>query len=352
MILTKKKVLEEMALKITIKDIAEAAGVSTTTVSQILNNKGSRFSEETRAKVMETVKKFDYQPDFFAQNMITKKSKTIGMIVPDVTDFFFSKLIEGVEAYLNSFGYMMLLCNTSHSNLLEEKYFEELLRRSVEGIIIATPNMLSDTIIKHPKVRNKRVPLLLMDLGKNPRNEGKLLVEEYQGVYDATKYLIDNGHRKIAFLREVGDYYQLSERITGFLNCLEDCAIEADERLIESSPLDIPGGYQGTNRLLEKNIPFTALVCTNDQMAIGAYQAITEAGSKVPEDISVIGFDGLEITRYMSPALTTVYQPIYDVGYTAGEFIIGAIEKPASKIPNKTFPTKLLIRDSVKRLTD
>lgn len=341
-----------MVMKVTIRDIAEAAGVSTTTVSQILNNKGSRFSEETRERVLKTVKKFNYQPDFFAQNMITKKSKTIGMIVPDVTDFFFSKLIEGAEEYLNSMGYMILLCNTNHDKRLELKYFKELMRRSVEGIIIATPNFLDDGITKNSKVLNKEVPLMLIDLGKNPRNEGKLLVEEYNGVYEATQYLITNGHKKIAFLREVGDYYQLSERITGFLNCLEDYHYPHDPELVESSFLTIQGGYEGTQKLLSKNKDFTAIICTNDQMAIGAYQAIMEAGLRVPDDISVIGFDGIEITRYMSPALTTVYQPVYDIGHTAGNFILEAIKNPKEKIPNRIFPTKLLIRNSVKRLTN
>ena len=338
-------------MKITIKEIAEAAGVSTTTVSQILNNKGDRFSEETRKKVMRIVEEFNYQPDFFAQNMVMRKSKTIGMIVPDVTDFFFSKLIEGIEEQLNSLGYMILLCNTNHDKRLETKYFHELMRRSVEGIVIATPNFLEDDILKNPKVVNREVPLILVDLGKNTRNEGKLLVEEYQGVYDATTYLLENGHQDIAFLREVGDYYQLSERITGFLNCLEDHQVESNPRLIESSFLTIRGGYNGTKQLLEKKIPFTALICTNDQMALGAYQAIMEAGMRVPDDISVIGFDGLEISRFASPALTTVYQPVLDLGRTAGEYMLQAINEPTSKIPNKIFPTKLIIRDSVKRLT-
>lgn len=337
-------------MKVTIKDIAEIAGVSTTTVSQILNNKGNRFSEETREKVMKAVKKFNYQPDFFAQNMVTKKSKTIGMIVPDVTDFFFSKLIQGAEEYLNSLGYMILLCNTNHDKALETKYFNELLRRSVEGIIIATPNVLEESVTKHPSVLSKDTPLILVDLGVNTRNEGKLLVEEYQGVYNATEYLIKNGHKAIAFLQEEGDYYQLSERITGFLNCMEDNELVVEKEWIVSNYLTIKGGFEGTEKLLEKKLPITALICTNDQMAIGAYQAIAAAGLSVPDDISVVGFDGLEISGYMAPALTTVYQPVYDIGTTAAEYIVGAIHHPTKKIPNKIFPTKLIIRDSVKRL--
>lgn len=339
-------------MKMTIRDIAEAAGVSTTTVSQILNNKGSRFSEKTREKVMAIVEEFNYKPDFFAQNMVTKKSQTIGMIVPDVTDFFFSKLIEGVEAYLNSLGYMILLCNSNHQAELEDKYFEELVHRSVEGVIIATPNQLSDSILKHERILNKSMSLILVDMGRNKRTEGKLLVEEYEGVYHATRYLIEEGHEAIGFLQEVGDYYQLSERITGYLNCLEDHHIAAQSSWVQSGPLTIEGGYLATKALLATAVtPITALVCSNDQMAVGAYQAINEQGLKIPEDISVIGFDGLEISRYMAPALTTVHQPIFEIGYTAGEFIMGAIDSPQRKIPNKIFETKLIKRDSVKRLT-
>ncbi len=340
-------------MKITIKDIAEKAGVSTTTVSHILNNKGSRFSEDTRQRVLKVVDELNYQPDFFAQNMIMKKSRTIGMIVPDVTDLFFSKLIEGVESYFNSLGYMIILCNSKHDPKLEEKYFQQLVYRSVEGIIIATPNILSEKILKADAVVRRHIPLVLIDMGKNPREQGKLLVEEYQGVYSGVKYFIEMGHQKIAFIQEVGDYYQLSERITGYLNCLEDYHIDYNPQLISEGPLTMQGGYQATKQVISQSQgDFTAIFCSNDQMAVGAYQALLEANLRVPDDVSVIGFDGLEIARYMAPALTTVYQPTFDIGFYAAKFILDAIENPKQRIPNKIFETELLVRDSVKRLTN
>lgn len=339
-------------MKLTIKDIAERAGVSITTVSQILNNKGSRFSEETRSRVMRIVEETNYKPDFIAQSMITKRSRMIGMIVPDVTDFFFSKLIEGVETYMNSLGYMIILCNSKHDKALEKKYFDELMHRAVEGIIIATPNVLDEEIMAVCSRRQRGLPIVLVDMGKNQRNEGKLIVEEYKGVYAAVEYLIECGHRKIGFLREVDDYYQLSERITGYLNCLEDFHIPYRGDYITESTLTIQGGYLGTKKLLaQTSAQLTALVCTNDQMAVGAYQAIYERGLRVPEDISVIGFDGLDLGRYLAPALTTVYQPIFEIGFAAAKFTMDAIENPFAPIPNKVFPTELLKRNSVKRLT-
>lgn len=339
-------------MKLTIKDIALKAGVSITTVSQILNNKGSRFSEETREKVLKVVAETNYKPDFFAQSMITKRSKTIGMIVPDVTDFFFSKLIEGVETYLNSLGYMILLCNSKHDAALEKKYFDELRHRSVEGIIIATPNLLDAEIMAVCLNPKKEIPIVLVDLGKNQRNEGKLIVEEYKGVYDAVEFLIDSGHRRIGFLREVDDYYQLSERITGYLNCLEDYKIPYDASIVAESYLTIAGGYKATKELFSRQTEkITALVCTNDQMAVGAYQAIYEEGLRVPEDISVIGFDGLEIGEFLAPALTTVHQPVFEIGFSAAKFTVDAINNPYLRIPNKIFPTTLIKRKSVKVLT-
>lgn len=339
-------------MKLTIKDIAKEAGVSITTVSQILNNKGNRFSEKTRDKVLSIVEEMNYKPDLVAQSMITKKSKTIGMIVPDVTDLFFAKLIEGVETYLNALGYALVLSNSKHDSQLEKKYFIELMRRSVEGIIIATPNILDENITEIANDKSKKLPVIMVDMGKNIRTEGKLIVEEYKGVYQAVDYLISQGHHKIGFIQEVGDYYQLSERITGYLNCLEDHKVPYKDAYIVESELSIAGGYQGAKQLLANpRCDITALVCSNDQMAVGAYQAIYEAGLSIPQDISVVGFDGLEIGQYLAPALTTVSQPVYEIGFEAAKFVVDAIANPYQRIPNKIFNTELIIRESIIQLT-
>lgn len=338
-------------MKLTIKDIASKAGVSITTVSHILNDKGGRFSEETREKVLKVVEEYNYKPDYVARSMVTKRSKSIGMIVPDVTDFFFSKLIEGVETYLNTLGYMLILCNSKHDKEQEEKFFYELVHRAVEGIIIATPNILPKEIMETCTKKDKGIPIVLVDMAKNERDEGKLIVEERKGVYEATSYLIESNHRKIGFMKEVGEYYQLSERLKGYLDCLEENNISVNLNYIVESYLTIEGGYRGTKKLLEQtNNDITALVCSNDQMAMGAYQAIYEAGLRIPDDISIIGFDGLDTSRYLAPSLTTVQQPVYDIGFCAAKFVVDAIDNPYIKIPTKVFPTKLIIRESVKAI--
>ncbi len=334
-------------MKITIKEIAEKAGVSVTTVSQILNNKGSRFSEKTRRKVLAIVEEYHYKPDFFAANLINRHSKTIGMIIPDVTDSFFSKVIEGVESYLNPLGYMIILCNSRHDKEQEKRYLNELSHRSVDGILLATPHQLdqehaldSDFYRQHP--------IVLIDRGLNERDWGQLLVEEYEGAQQVVRMLAAAGHRYIGMLKENAGYYQLTERVNAYRQVVKEQQLPFKESYVGSGALTIAGGYQAAKKVL-KNPEITAIFCGNDEMAIGCYQAIYESGKKVPDDISVVGFDGLEVSQYMVPPLTTVFQPSFEIGFSAAKFLVDAINFPAQRIPNKIFQTKLIIRESVKK---
>lgn len=326
-------------MKITIKEIAAISGVSTTTVSQILNNKGQRFSEETRKRVLKAVEEYDYNPDYFAKNMVHRESKTVGMIVPDVTDLFFSKVIEGVEAYFNKKDYMILLCNSRHSAEKEKDYIKQLQNRSVAGILLASPNSLkleSDL---------KGSPYILIDRGLNTRTEGNLLVKEYSGVYQAIQHLIDNGHTRVGMLTNESGYYEMTERFDAYYQCLKDNNIEYNPDFIADGPVTIEGGYLAAKALLEKQF-ITALCCGNDQMAVGAYRAAYELGLSIPKDLSVVGFDDLELSAFLNPPLTTVKQPAFDIGYTAAQYLLQEIEHPNEIIPNKTFVTTFIERGS------
>ena len=336
-------------MKKTIRQIAEMAGVSVTTVSQILNNKGSRFSEETRKRVLDIVNEHQYRPDYFASNLINRHSKTIGMIVPDVTDFFFSKMVEGVEKYLNPLGYMLILCNSQQSLDKEIQLLQDLNHRSVDGVLLATPNLLPEEYAYgHDFYR--RMPLILIDRGINQRDTGRLIIKEYEGAYQAVHYFTKQGHKHIAMLKENGTYYQLQERFNAYRHALKDAGIPFKKQYVAVGDLTIEGGYQMAKEVLT-HPEITAIFCSNDAVAIGCYRALYEAGKKVPEDISVIGFDGLPFTPSLTPALSTVSQPIFDIGFTAGKFIVDAIEVPERRIPNKIFETKLIIRESVKNNT-
>lgn len=332
-------------MKLTIKEIAEMAGVSITTVSQILNNKGSRFSQETREKVLAIVEEHHYKPDYFASNLINRHSKTIGMIVPDVTDSFFSKVIEGVENYLHPLGYMILLCNSNHSQAKECQYIEEFVHRSVDGILLATPHILPE---KYGVATGayQGIPMVLIDRGINERKSGRLIIKEYEGAYQALQQLIQRGHRHIGLLKETSGYYQLTERVTAYSHVLKDAGIPYRNEYVCEGELTIAGGYQAAKVLLEQ-AEITAIFCGNDEMAVGCYQAIHQKGKRVPEDISVVGFDGLEISEYLVPSLTTVRQPILEIGYQAAKFLVEAFDHPKKEMPNKIFETEVIVRGSI-----
>ncbi|GAA3025772.1 LacI family DNA-binding transcriptional regulator [Tetragenococcus solitarius] len=333
-------------MKLTIRQIAEMAGVSVTTVSQILNHKGGRFSAVTRQRVHDIVEKYQYKPDFFASNLVTRHSKTIGMIVPDVTDSFFSKIVEGAERYANPLGYMLVLCNSHHNLGKEIQLLQQLADRSVEGVLLATPNVLPAEYGTDSKFA-KTMPLGLIDRGINQRDKGRLIVKEYEGVYQAVSYLIKKGHHNIGLIKENTSYYQLEERYNGYRHALKDAGITFKKENVATADLTVEGGYSGAQQLL-KSKKLTAIFCSNDAMAMGCYRAIYEQNYRIPEDISVIGFDGLDFSKFMTPPLTTIKQPVFDIGFTAAQFIIDSIEFPERQIPNKIFETKLIFRESVK----
>ncbi len=337
-------------MKLTIKQIAEMAGVSVTTVSQILNNKGTRFSQETRQRVWDIVNKYNYKPDFFASNLINRRSKTIGMIIPDITDYFFSKIVEGAEQYVNALGYMVVMCNSQQSQEKELGYLEELRHRSVDGVLFATPHQLPEAYALGSDFY-RGMPIILIDRGINQRENGRLIVKEYEGAYQAVTYLLKEGHREIGMLKESTGYYQLEERFNGYREALKDGGIPYKGRYVATGELTVEGGYLAARELLQQK-ELTAIFCSNDAMAIGCYQAIYERGKKVPEDISVIGFDNLNLAQYITPPLTTVEQPSFEIGFHAAKFLIDAIEFPERRIANKVFDTKLILRESVKRLTN
>lgn len=332
-------------MRVTIKDIARLANVSTTTVSLILNDKGDRFSKETIEKVMRIAKENHYYPDFYARNLITKGNKTIGVILPDLTDFFFGQLFEGIEETFVKAGYSVMLYHSNHDKEREREGIKMMLERSVTGIIFATPYALTSEELSD--ITN-RCPIVLMDRGCTPRDEGKIFVDEKSGMIHAVQYLYEQGYRKLALIRENESYYQLSERTEGFYEGLKQCGLEVNENRIVTNALSAEGGYEATKQLIERNVEFDALMCVNDYMAFGAMRALQKAGYRIPEDIALVGYDDIEMASYMMPSLTTVQQPIYQLGIEAAEALISKVNDPQKAIRNRTLETTLIVRESTK----
>src|SRR5699024_6830638 len=253
------------------------------------------------------------------------------------------------ESYLNPLGYMLLLCNSHHSPKKEEQLLQQLADRSVDGILLATPNILPQGFDLASDFFQK-LPCVLIDRGINQRDFGRLIIKEYEGTYQAINYLIKMGHKNIGMIKEDTQYYQLEERYNAYADALKDASLPFKSENIVTAELEIEGGYQAAKKILRQK-DLTAVFCSNDAMAVGCYRAVYEAGLRIPEDISVIGFDGLQWSSYLAPALTTIEQPIFEIGYTAAKFMVDAIEFPEQRVPNKTFATKIRLRESVKNLT-
>ncbi|WP_088809589.1 MULTISPECIES: LacI family DNA-binding transcriptional regulator [Listeria] len=333
-------------MSVTIREIAEKTGVSITAISQILNGKGDRFSEVTKNRVLKAAKDMAYKPNFFAKNMVTNHTNTIGMVVPEVTDAFFSQMVKGAEDYLNQHDYMIMLCNSSNDKEREDRYVEELLHRAVDGLIIASPNILASKVFE--RMREKKKPYILLDRQRNEQKEGRIAVDDYEGGYMATKHLLELGHEKIGIIISDNSFYNVFERYEGYLACMKDAGITVPEDWIASGDQTMDGGFKAGDKLLAGGV--TGVFATNDLMAVGLYRFLFDKGIKIPEDLSVIGFDDIELSEFMTPPLTTIRQPIYEIGAIAAEFLLQKIACPEEKMKNRLLDLKLIERGSTKKI--
>lgn len=335
-----------MKHKVTIRDLAKAAGVSVTTVSQILNGKGQRFSKQTQQRVLELRDKMNYVPDFNARNLIMRSSKTIGVLVPNIGNPFFSTFIKGVQAATREAGFIPLIFSANHEEKLERYYLSRLIERAVDGLIIASSTITTDTI--EQLLDPNGIPYLLFD--QNDASGGdRLLVDDYQGGYFAAEHLAKLGHQKIVGVMPENITVNLHHRLQGFSDGLRKNGVSFDmQNDVICSELTKYGGYVSTAEVL-KHQP-TAVFTANDEMAIGLYRGLAEQGVRIPEDISVIGFDDIDLAEYVTPKLTTIHQPIREMGEATTKLLFNRIKNPDTPVQTSYFGVELIERDSTKQV--
>ncbi|GGE57142.1 ribose utilization transcriptional repressor RbsR [Priestia taiwanensis] len=333
-------------MSITIKDVAKKTGVSITTVSQILNGKGQRFSEKTREKVWSAAEELNYKANYFAQNMVTKQTQTIGVIIPDITNTFYSDMIKGIEDYLYENGFMVLLCNSTDNEERENLYLNQLVHRSVDGFIIASSTISDEMIFDLLKKNDK--PYILLDRKREEHESDNIIVDDTEGGYVATEHLITLGHRNIGVITSSSSDVNVHNRFVGYKKCMEDYGLLMKEEWIMRETLSMSGGYEAAKKLLQADV--SAIFATSDQLAIGVYRAASEVGVCIPEQLSLIGYDDIELASYMSPPLTTIHQPIYEIGKLAAETLIHRIMNPEEAAKNHLVKTRLVVRSSTKVL--
>lgn len=324
----------------TIKRIAELAKVSSATVSKILNGKDQYISEATRQRVLEIVDREGYIPNGIAKSLKMKRTKTLGIIMPDVMNLFFSELARGVEDAAEKSGYSVILCNSDNKESKEAKYTQILQEKMVDGIILAaSENSESKSLVKC------NIPMVLLDRDIDIDGKiGRIVVDNEGGAYNATNFLIKKGCKNVGIISADSKNKPSAQRLKGYEKALLDGGLEVDEQKIFLQSYTIESGYMGALALMERTY-IDGIYCGNDLIAIGAIRAIKEKNIKIPEEIKIIGFDDISISQYIDPPLTTIKQPIYEMGKEAVKMLIGIIEKKDIEM-TKVLKTTIVERES------
>lgn len=325
--------------KVTIKDVAKRSGVSITTVSQILNGKEDMFSTITVKKVLEAKKELNYEPDYFARRMIMKKSKTIGVLVPDITNPFFSNLLRGIENVLYQKNFVAMFCNADMDEAKESEYLQELSRRGVDGFIIASSAVSNQAI--NDTLKKNSLPFIVLDQKKAEGISDAVLTDDFSGGQLAAQHLADLGHQQVAVVMPQDAPANIQKRYEGF------CSIFPEAEKVNSELSKI-GGRQAAKKITQED--FTGLFAVNDEIAFGLYLGLNEASKQIPDDYSIVGYDNIDMCEYVIPQLTTIAQPIFELGQTTAELLLERIQQPEKNWEEKMLPVQLVERASTKRI--
>ena len=311
--------------KVSIKDVAAHAGVSVTTVSHVLNEvPGKRITEATRDRVRRSAGELGYAPSSVARNLRLQRSQMLAMISDEIaTTPHAGRMILGAQEAASKAGWLLMLVNAGFDSEFEAAEIRALRQRQVDGFLYAT--MYHREVVLPEAIGD--VPTVLLDARSNDTSVPSVVPDEVGGGRTATEELIRHGHTRIGFLNNVDDIPATRGRLAGYRAALENAGLAFDQRLVVEGRSETEGGLQAARKLLSATDRPTALFCFNDRMAMGAYHAAAELGLRIPEDLSVVGFDNQElIADGLRPVLTTVALPHYEMGAWAVETLIAQIE--------------------------
>lgn len=329
----------------TMKDIARIAKVSTSTVSHVINN--SRYvSDEMREKIMKVVHELNYTPSAVARSLKIKETKTIGMLVTTTSNPFFAEVVAGVEQYCNQHQYNLIISSTDGNEQRLQQNIQTLIQKQVDGLLL----MYSDSRNASVKQLNIQLPIVVMDWWPTALNADKIYENSELGAYLATKTLIEYGHKKIAIITGKLDKSLAHNRLIGYKKALHDAQLPINPDWIIESHFDFEGGIEGMKKLLQCQQYPTAIFACSDTIAVGVYQVAWQHGLRIPEDISVIGYDNIMLSQYLTPPLTTIHQPKAELGKLAVETLLQRIKMPDQEYKTLMLTPQLIERQSVKKV--
>lgn len=332
----------------TMKDIAKLAGVSTSTVSHVINK--TRFvSEEISERVNNAAKELNYYaPSALARSLKVNRTKTIGMLVTTSTNPFFGEVVKGVERSCYHKGYSLILCNTEGDNERMRQSINTLLQKRVDGLILMCSSLEGERIDVFERYPD--IPVVVMDWGPMLFTSDKIQDNSLRGGYLAAKYLIDCGHTEIGCITGPLIKHQAQMRYEGYKRAMKEAGLEFNANWIIESDFECEGGYQAFKKMAERGTLPSSIFVSNDMMAMGVINAANELGIKVPDDLSIIGYDDIHIAKFMSPSLTTIHQPKYRLGQAAVETLVRRLDDKSNEAQVVQLEPTLVVRNSVKLL--
>jgi LacI family transcriptional regulator len=339
--------------EITLKQIAETLGISITTVSKALKNY-SDVSPVTRQKVLNLVEELNYTPNSFAVNLRTKESKTIGLIIPELVHHFFASVIKGIVERAEKYGYLVIILHSNESLELEKKQIELLINKRVDGIIISLSNESNDD--EHlKKVVKRGIPFVQFDKISKLIPSSKVIINDQKAAIDAVQHLIDNGCKKIAHIRGPENPQNSIDRFLGYKKGLEKNNIVFDPKLVYTcQKVSFEEGVAFAKMIIEEHPDVDGVFAITDLVAVGVINYFNENNIKVPQQVAVIGFSNWFMAQMISPKLSSVEQPSYDMGIVAFDLLL---EEMMAHHENKVFTpkiieleTKVIIRESTKKI--
>lgn len=326
---------------VNINRVARRAGVSIATVSRVLNDTGYPVKEETRQKVVQAAQELGFRPNRLARSLLLKKTDTIGLVIPDISNPYYPQLSRGVEDVAASNQYAVIFCNTDRSLEQAKQYINALIEKRVDGIIIAGGG--TDYTEELPVFAQFDTQVVV--IGRHNLPFSSVQVDNVRAAYRATSHLVNLGHRKIAFVTGPQNLTSVQDRLAGYRQCLSDHGVDRSDRLIYEGNFSEDSGYSAVKALWNQAVKPTAIFAANDRMALGAMAAAADLNLRIPDDLAVIGVDDIAMASYVRPALTTVAIPTYEMGTAAMRLMLKLLS--GEEAPQTVWvDTELLVRKS------
>ena len=326
------------------KDVARLAGVSTSTVSHVINN--NRFvSEQVRDRVEQAIRELNYAPSALARSLKIKQTRTIGMLLTASSNPFYSEVVRGVENSCYERGYSLILCNTEGDEERMNRSLETLMQKRVDGLLM----MCTETHLPSADILNRypSVPMVMMDWAPFEGRGDIIQDNALLGGELATQYLIDRGYTRIACIAGPLDKTPARLRLDGFHQAMAASGLAVPPGYVVDGDFEFQGGFNAMNQLLTLDPPPQAVFTSNDAMAVGVYHALYQAGLRVPQDMAVMGYDNIELARYLTPPLSTIHQPKDELGELAIDTLIHRMSDPDASQQTLVLTPELVERGSV-----